>query len=80
MQIVDHNRKPTEEWRAGVLTRMRVSALTGAAQLNRLSNGVSQEMVRPPICMQSKKFSRSWKDRLSFGLKTHVLQCAQVNA
>jgi mannose-6-phosphate isomerase-like protein (cupin superfamily) len=33
MQIVDHNRQPTEEWRAGVLTRMRVSALTGAVQL-----------------------------------------------
>ena len=33
MQIVDHERQLTEEWRAGVLTRMRVSAITGAVQL-----------------------------------------------
>jgi mannose-6-phosphate isomerase-like protein (cupin superfamily) len=33
MRIVDHERQPTEEWRAGVLTRMRVSAITDAVQL-----------------------------------------------
>jgi mannose-6-phosphate isomerase-like protein (cupin superfamily) len=33
MQIVDHERQPKEEWRTGVLTRMRISALTGAEQL-----------------------------------------------
>jgi mannose-6-phosphate isomerase-like protein (cupin superfamily) len=33
MRIIDHERQPTEEWRAGVLTRMRVSALTDATQL-----------------------------------------------
>jgi mannose-6-phosphate isomerase-like protein (cupin superfamily) len=33
MRILDHERQPREEWRAGVLTRMRVSAVTGAAQL-----------------------------------------------
>src|SRR5712691_5657104 len=33
MRIIDHERQPNEEWRAGVLTRMRVSAVTGAAQL-----------------------------------------------
>jgi mannose-6-phosphate isomerase-like protein (cupin superfamily) len=33
MRIIDHERQPSEEWRAGVLTRMRVSALTGAMQL-----------------------------------------------
>ena len=33
MQIIDHERQPLEEWRAGVVTRMQVSALTGAAQL-----------------------------------------------
>ena len=33
MHIVDHERQPTEEWRAGVLTRMRVSAINGATQL-----------------------------------------------
>jgi mannose-6-phosphate isomerase-like protein (cupin superfamily) len=33
MRIVDHERQPVEEWRAGVNTRMRVSAVTGAAQL-----------------------------------------------
>jgi quercetin dioxygenase-like cupin family protein len=33
MQIIDHARQGSEEWRPGVLTRMRVSALTGAMQL-----------------------------------------------
>jgi quercetin dioxygenase-like cupin family protein len=33
MRIVDHARQKRELWRPGVLTRMRVSALTGAAQL-----------------------------------------------
>ena len=33
MRIISHDQQPTEEWRAGVLTRMRVSALTDAVQL-----------------------------------------------
>ena len=33
MQVVDHNMQPTEEWRTGVVTRMHVSAVTGAAAL-----------------------------------------------
>lgn len=33
MRIVDHERQSREEWRAGVNTRMRVSAITGAVQL-----------------------------------------------
>jgi quercetin dioxygenase-like cupin family protein len=33
MQVVDHNMQATEEWRAGVVTRMRVSAVTGAVAL-----------------------------------------------
>jgi mannose-6-phosphate isomerase-like protein (cupin superfamily) len=33
MRIIDHGGQAREKWRAGVLTRMRVSALTGAAQL-----------------------------------------------
>jgi mannose-6-phosphate isomerase-like protein (cupin superfamily) len=33
MRIIDHERQPTEEWRAGVLTRMHVSAVTDAVQL-----------------------------------------------
>jgi len=33
MRIVDHERQPREEWRAGVKTRMRISAVTGAMQL-----------------------------------------------
>ena len=31
--LFDHAEQPKEEWRAGVMTRMCVSALTGAAQL-----------------------------------------------
>jgi quercetin dioxygenase-like cupin family protein len=33
MQIMVHEQQPTEEWRVGVTTRMRVSALTGATHL-----------------------------------------------
>ena len=33
MHVLDHERQPREEWRAGVTTRMRVSAVTGAVQL-----------------------------------------------
>ena len=33
MRVVDHTGQEQEQWRPGVLTRMRVSALTGAAQL-----------------------------------------------
>ena len=33
MQIIDHARQAQEEWRPGVTTRMRVSAVSGAKQL-----------------------------------------------
>jgi mannose-6-phosphate isomerase-like protein (cupin superfamily) len=33
MRVIDHERQSREEWRAGVITRMRVSAVTGAMQL-----------------------------------------------
>jgi len=33
MQVVDLERQPREEWRAGVRTRMKASAANGAAQL-----------------------------------------------
>ena len=33
MRILDHEQQSKEEWRAGVMTRMQVSALTGSAQL-----------------------------------------------
>ena len=33
MQVIDLNRQSREEWRQGVLTRMRTSAANGAAQL-----------------------------------------------
>ena len=33
MQTIDHRCQPLEEWRDGVTTRMRVSALTGAMHL-----------------------------------------------
>jgi uncharacterized RmlC-like cupin family protein len=33
MRIIDHGEHEREPWRPGVLTRMRVSARTGAAQL-----------------------------------------------
>jgi mannose-6-phosphate isomerase-like protein (cupin superfamily) len=33
MQVLDHTSQALEEWRPGVRTRMRVSALTGSVQL-----------------------------------------------
>lgn len=33
MTTIDHGRQPLEEWRPGVMTRMQVSALNGAAAL-----------------------------------------------
>ena len=33
MQVIDLNRQQREEWRQGVLTRMRTSAVNGAGQL-----------------------------------------------
>ena len=33
MRALDHDRLATDEWRPGVTTRMRVSALSGSAQL-----------------------------------------------
>jgi quercetin dioxygenase-like cupin family protein len=33
MDIIDHAGEPLDEWRAGVMTRMLVSALTGAESL-----------------------------------------------
>ena len=33
MRIVDVNRQPRDEWRPGVMTRMRASAANGATQL-----------------------------------------------
>ena len=33
MDVIDHNTQPKDEWRPGVLTKMRVSAMTGSVQL-----------------------------------------------
>ncbi len=33
MQVIDLNQQPRDEWRPGVLTRMRTSAVNGAGQL-----------------------------------------------
>jgi len=33
MNVLDHDRQPRDAWRQGVVTRMRVSASTGAHQL-----------------------------------------------
>jgi mannose-6-phosphate isomerase-like protein (cupin superfamily) len=33
MKLIDHESQPKDEWRQGVLTRMHISAVTGAMQL-----------------------------------------------
>lgn len=34
MKLIDHNNQPCRDWRPGVSTRMRISALTGASALS----------------------------------------------
>lgn len=33
MTVIDHNQQPRDEWRPGVMTKMRVSGAVGTAQL-----------------------------------------------
>ena len=56
MRIVDLNTAPREEWRKGVLTRMRVSAANGGTQLLLSSSGASPAMARRRICMRWRKY------------------------
>lgn len=42
MIVVDHNEQPWEEWRPGVVTRVRVAAATGAQQLH-----VAEQILEP---------------------------------
>jgi quercetin dioxygenase-like cupin family protein len=44
MRIIDHKQQPTEDWRPGVSTCMRISAQTGAAQLT-----VFEQWVAPGL-------------------------------
>lgn len=34
MKLIDHNSQPRQDWRPGVSTKMRISALTGASALS----------------------------------------------
>ena len=47
MKVVSHGEQPREEWRAGVETRMHVSACNGAAQLCIFEQWVAPAMGAP---------------------------------
>jgi quercetin dioxygenase-like cupin family protein len=44
MHIIEHDQQPSEDWRPGVSTRMRISAQTGAIQLT-----VFEQWVEPGL-------------------------------
>ena len=48
MRFVDHEAQPREVWRPGVETRMRVSALTGAAHLCIFEQWIAPAAGAPP--------------------------------
>ena len=48
MAIIDHSSQPREDWRAGVTTRMRVSALTGGKQLTIFEQWCDPGLGAPP--------------------------------
>ena len=69
MRIVDVNQQPSEEWRAGVTTRMRASAANGCRRSFACSsNGATRGMARQPICMQWRKSCAFVKGRPMYGL------------
>ena len=47
MKAIAHDEQPPEEWRAGVMTRMRISARVGAAQLCVFEQWVEPEAGAP---------------------------------
>ena len=47
MKLIDHNSQPQEEWREGVTTRMRVSALTGCVQLTIFDQWIAPGLGAP---------------------------------
>ena len=58
MKPVVHADQPLEPWRAGVETRMLVSARTGAAQLCIFEQWIALGAALRPIAIRSKKCSR----------------------
>jgi len=50
MEIIDHNIQPREEWRTGVTTRMRFSALIGATQLTIFEQWCDPGLGAPVHC------------------------------
>lgn len=48
MQIINHEQQAREDWRPGVSTRMRVSALTGSANLTIFEQWAKPGLGAPP--------------------------------
>jgi quercetin dioxygenase-like cupin family protein len=47
MQIIDHAQQPSENWRPGVSTRMRISAQIGATQLTVFEQWIAPGLGAP---------------------------------
>ena len=47
MKVISHAEQPREEWRAGVETRMQVSARNGAVQLCNFEQWIAPAMGAP---------------------------------
>lgn len=47
MDLIDHDTQPWQDWRPGVATRMRISALTGASSLSIFEQWVDPGLGAP---------------------------------
>jgi hypothetical protein len=77
MRVVNHEGQSREQWRPGVTTRMRVSALTGSAQLC-----VFEQWCEPscgaPIGKR-RDMHRQWHSLIVMCVKrTNIVQLVQV--
>ena len=60
MHIVDHAGQERESWRPGVLTRMRISAMTGAAQLCVFEQWCDPGSAHPPFACGGRDPDCTW--------------------
>jgi hypothetical protein len=72
MRIIDHVEQEREQWRPGVLTRMRVSAVTGAAQLCIFEQWCDPGCGAPTHLHAVERCSPCLPDKLRSGLVTNA--------
>ena len=73
MDIIDHASQPLDEWRPGVMTRMLVSALTGAGhlcvfeQFCEPGRGAPTHRHKVEVCRAASRRPPSWPSRVRGG-------------